>query len=357
MKTTMKMMSAIALIALCTVTGAAAAAAPATTHQGTDMNHQESSISNCALEVSGIRSPCRIDWPQGQPLAAVVLIPGSLFLDVDGNLPLWQAYPNTYRDLAAMLARRGYVVLRYAKPGPQTGSETTDMLAAARHLDFAMRVNVAAAALAQLRTELDQRGLEVGRWLIAGHSEGALVASMLAQRETALAGVISLAGPALRIFDIMRQQIDSAPPPGTGLPHAQGMQAFDAVVATLRQGGALPASAAAHPYTAMFAMVGAAGVQYLQSEDAVDPLAQIARVRQSTLLVQGMRDTSVSPEQVDALAAARAGLPTTVARFPELQHFFKYAPAGTSAMQSFALNGETDEQVAVAIDGWIRELK
>jgi len=62
----------------------------------------------------------------------------------------------------------------------------------------------------------------------------------------------------LRVFDIMRAQIEASPPPGAG-DHGAGMAAFDAAIATAREAGALPASASAAPGTsaqASFALTG-----------------------------------------------------------------------------------------------------
>jgi hypothetical protein len=70
-------------------------------------------------------------------------------------------------------------------------------------------------------------------------------------------------------------------------------------------------------------------------------------------LVQGGRDQSVMPEQVDQLAAARSGLPTQIERFPELQHMYKRASEGLNAMQSFMLSDESDLAVVDAIAVWM----
>ncbi len=295
------------------------------------------------LAVSGLAFPCRIDRPAHAPRAALVLIPGSLFLDVDGNYPAWNVRPETYRELGAQLAARGIAVLRYAKPGPGTGTVVTDAEAAARHGEFAMRVEVAAAAVARLRA-LGEVPL-----FIAGHSEGALVASLLAARDPGIAGVVSLAGPARRIFDIMRAQLDAMAMPGD---HAEGMATFDGAIASARATGALPASAADHPYTRMFASIGDAGVRYLRSQDRIDPVAALAAVPQPVLLVQGGRDASVPAAHVDLLAAARDAR-TDLARFDDLQHFFKLAPPDLDPQASFALTGPTDPRVAEAIAAWL----
>jgi dipeptidyl aminopeptidase/acylaminoacyl peptidase len=92
---------------------------------------------------------------------------------------------------------------------------------------------------------------------------------------------------------------------------------------------------------------------YIREIDAVDPCQAIAHVRRRTLLVQGGRDQSVTPEQVDQLAAARAGLPTDIARFPELQHFYKRAEPDLDAMASFALATDNDPAVAETMAHWM----
>jgi hypothetical protein len=94
---------------------------------------------------------------------------------------------------------------------------------------------------------------------------------------------------------------------------------------------------------------------YLRSVDAVDPLAAIAAVRAPVLIVQGGRDSSVTPEQADQLSAARKGLPTANARFAELQHFYKRAAPGMNPMESFGLSTESDPAVADAIARWMTQ--
>src|ERR1700733_718168 len=79
------------------------------------------------LEVSGVRMPAVLAMPKEGPLhSAILLIPGSLWIDADGNMPSFGIYPHVYADLSRQLARHGHAVLRFAKPGPQTGSEVID---------------------------------------------------------------------------------------------------------------------------------------------------------------------------------------------------------------------------------------
>ena len=70
------------------------------------------------LVVSGMEIPAGVTTPEGAAKAAVLLIPGSLFSDVDGNYPTWNMSPHAYKDLAHQLAALGIATLRFAKVGP-----------------------------------------------------------------------------------------------------------------------------------------------------------------------------------------------------------------------------------------------
>lgn len=302
-----------------------------------------------SVEFAGIRFPARVTRPaSGEPIGAVLIVPGSLNSDVDGNYNNWGAKPNVYADLARQLAARGWIVLRYAKAGPGTGAEVTDLAASAAHADFMTRVDVARVALDHLRAVAPQ-GRPV---IVAGHSEGALVAWLLASGPDAdaISGVVSLSGPALRLLDIMRGQVLGMPLPGD-------MSTYDRALALIRAGQPLSPEFAADPRTGVLFSMGPMAWTYLKTEDAVFPPDAAAAVHAPMLLIQGGRDLSVTPDQVDTLATARAGLPTEVARFPELQHMYKAAPEGLDGMASFSLTGESDPAVAGAIDVWARKLR
>ena len=296
---------------------------------------------DASLTVRGVTIVGRLTLPVGRAKAAMLLLPGSLYSDVDGNYPTWNVSPHAYRDLAMQLAARGIAVLRQAKIGPGTGSVTLDPEAAKAHRQFETRVEVASAALDHLRGALPQTTC-----FVAGHSEGALVASLVgAKRGEALAGVVSLSGPALRLLDLMRGQM--------AMPGDLSM--LDACIAAIRAGQPLPEAAKSNPQTQMLASMPPEAHVYLRSVDAVDPLAAIAAVRAPVLIVQGGRDQSVTPEQADQLSAARKGLPTANARFPELQHFYKRAAPGMDAMTSFGHSTESDPAVADAIAAWMAQ--
>ncbi|MES2164136.1 MAG: alpha/beta hydrolase [Pseudomonadota bacterium] len=338
----MRMFQQIAMAAVGALT--LSITAPAGSAGAAPLREQDDTVT-----VAGVEIACRLTFPAGAPLGAVLLLPGSLFSDVDGNYPSMNLKPHLYADLAAQLGERGFAVLRMAKIGPGTGSRTLDPLAAARHAQFATRADVAAAGLALLRKSASARPI-----IVAGHSEGALVASMLASGPDAQAidGVVMLSGPATRIFSLMRDQLVAMSPSGTGAD----MTMYDQTIAAIRAGEPLPAAAGANPQTAMLAAMPAFSVDYLRSTDRVDPVAELARVRQPVLIVQGGQDASVPPAHAASLHQGRGKLPTELARFPGLTHFYKVAPPGISPMQSMALDSVSDPAVAERIASWARRL-
>ena len=304
-----------------------------------------------ALEVDGMRFPAVLTLPAGDPISAVLLVPGSLFTDVDGDYPSWNVHPHMYADLARQLAARGHAVLRYAKPGPGTGTVVTDPERSQAHLHFSERVVVARAALKRLREELGAKASTVRAWAVAGHSEGAVVASLLAPQEPSLDGLVLLSGPSIGLLGIMRDQTASMSPAGADLSF------YDAALARIRKGEPLPPDAARNPQTALLASMDPRNLGYLREVDAVDPAAAIAGVDLPVLLVQGGRDASVPAKHVHRLQEARGTKPTRTAFFDDLQHFYKHAEPGMDPQAAFALSTPTDPRVAEAIDGWLRTLK
>jgi hypothetical protein len=304
---------------------------------------------DATITVSGVEIACRFTMPKGTANGAVLLVPGSLYSDVDGNYPSMNMRPHAYADLARQLGERGFVVLRMAKIGPGTGSRTIDADAARRHIDFLTRVDVAGAGLDLLRRTVPTRPV-----IVAGHSEGAVVASLLAAGPagTVIDGVVSLSGPALPILSVLRAQVAAMSPLGV----TPDMTMFDRTAAAIRAGQALPDEAKSNPQTAMLASMPEPGLAYLRSADRVDPIVALAKVQLPVLIVQGGRDDSVPAAHADMLRAGRTTLPTEVATFPNLTHFYKVAPPGLPPMKSMGLETESDPTVADAIAAWIGHL-
>ena len=289
----------------------------------------------------------------------VVLVPGSFPNDIDGNyLPEhgnpFTAKPHAYKDLALQLAARGCAVLRYARGGVTV----VDKEQAQAHRHFADRTAVVAEAVRVLRAAVPS----VTHIALAGHSEGGPVSLLLltTDKATKIDAYISLSAPALRMFDLMRQQTAMSVKDGMASfgPMKYSFAAYDQAMALVREGQAVPADLMKQlPPMGVWAM-DEASKQYLREYDEIDSRKLIAAIACPVLIVQGKDDTSVSPDNADMLFEARKGnpAPTDIALFPGLQHFYKRGTAGLDPMAAFGLDTESDPAVAAAISAWLDKL-
>lgn len=306
--------------------------------------------------------PSSLEPEQSVP-SAILLVPGSLFSDVNGDYPSWNVYPHVYAHLARHLSARGHAVLRFAKLGPGTGSVVTDPDLAATIRTWDGRVTIAGAALDLMRVMLEERGLRWPRTIVAGHSEGSVVASRLAvsDRAAGLDGIVLLAGPSVGILGIMREQVGFGLAPG----EIDGVRArLDRSIEHVRRGEAVPAELGEGPGMGIGALISMPeeGRRYMREVDATDPLDLARCMRQPTLVVQGGNDSSVPPHHGEALRDALCSRPdggtrTSYLFVPDVTHMFKVVPADLSGPEAFGYPGETDARVADGIDHWIRQLR
>ncbi|GFZ85031.1 alpha/beta hydrolase [Compostibacillus humi] len=129
---------------------------------------------------------------------AVLIIPGSGKSDRDGNMEKMNM--NLYKDLAEYFDRKGFVTLRYDKRG--THQSEGDYYAAGVY-DL---IDDAAECVRYLQShpKVDKEKI-----LIAGHSEGALIAPAV-HKKTPVSGLILLAGAAEPSKDLLSIQSEMA---------------------------------------------------------------------------------------------------------------------------------------------------
>jgi pimeloyl-ACP methyl ester carboxylesterase len=127
-----------------------------------------------------------LTMPQGAgPFPAIVLVSGTGHNTRDEEV--WDH--KIFVVLADVLSRKGFAVLRYDKRG--VGGSTGDFDTATT-ADFASDAD---AAVAWLRT---QPGIDANHVGILGHSEGGIIAPMVAASDEKVAFIVMIAGPALR---------------------------------------------------------------------------------------------------------------------------------------------------------------
>ncbi len=282
--------------------------------------------------------PATLSVPKGAgPFPAVVLVHGSGPLDRDETLG-----PNKpFRDLAWGLASQGIVVLRYDKRTFAHG----DLLRPVPP-DFTVQdetVNDALAAAALLR---GTPGVNPAKVFLLGHSLGATLAPMIAERDPKLAGLILLAADTEKAEEALLRQTAYLLSQGGANPADQQkkLEEIRKAFTPLRQ----PAKSVAPDTAIMGVPVG-----YWRDLDACDPLAAARKLSIPMFFLQGGRDYQVPPDQMQAFQTALSGKrEVTFKLYPKLNHLF-IAGEGQSGPKDYAVPGHVDQEVVDGVAAWI----
>lgn len=219
---------------------------------------------------------------------AVLLIAGSGPTDRDGNNRGLRC--DCYRLLAEELTAAGYAVLRYDKRA--IGSSVLDDPTLVAELTLDQYIDDAAALADYLAGE----GFR--RVVLAGHSEGALIASVAAQRSPAVAGIISLCGAGYPIDEVLRLQLAGQLVPA----HMELFVEAEQIIAALKRGERVDMTYHTQGLQALFN----SGVQpFIISQMRYDPRQELRKAKVPVLIVGGGNDLQVPADNAEALAAAR----------------------------------------------------
>lgn len=243
---------------------------------------------------------------------AVLLISGSGPTDRNGNSTIPQVHPATMKLIAEGLAQRGIASLRFDKRG--IGDSAPAMTAEA-DLRFATYVD---DAVDWARFLAHQPG--VSCVMLAGHSEGALVATMAAEH-VPICGLALLSGAGRPARAVIAEQLVRVPEPD----RTAALSALDDLAAGM--------PVANPPLPALFRP----SVQpYLMSWLPIDPAKELAKFSGPVLIVQGENDLQVPV--ADARLLAGASKAATLLLLDGTNHVLKPAPADPAA--NFATYGD-----------------
>lgn len=264
-----------------------------------------------------------------RPVPAFVTATGSGLQDRDEAIPTVPGY-RLFRQVADTLGRHGVAVLRmddrgFGASGGDGGAATTR--------DFAADV---AAGLAWLRTRPEIDGARLG---VIGHSEGGLVAPLVAAADSTLRGIILLAAQSRtgrRVIDYQQRQAIDRLPDRTA---SQRDSTFAEAQRSLAQ------VAASSPWMREFL--------------AYDPIPTARLVqRPAVLIVHGETDRQVTADQAPELAAAfraAGNADVTVHRFPDANHLLLPDPDGHAAGYPALATRAVRPDILGAILEWIHE--
>jgi uncharacterized protein len=258
---------------------------------------------------------------------AVVLITGSGPQERDSRLPGIGEY-QPFREIADTLSRRGIAVLRLDDRG--IGASTGEF-GGATTLDFA---DDARAAVAYLRSRSDIDPERIG---LVGHSEGGIIAPLVAADDPRLAAIVLIAGTAVNGREIVRQQQRFAHEQAEGRSTAQLDSALAAAFAAIER------QARESPWLRHFL--------------DHDPLPAARRVRVPALVLHGETDRQVPVEQAATLSAAlrEGGASVTLRTLPGVNHLLLRdedgSPGGYAGLPD---HGVVPEALGVLAD-WLAE--
>lgn len=328
----------------------------------------------------GVTLAGTVTRPEGDgPFPAVVLVSGSGQQDRDetvmGHKP--------FAVLADYFARRGILALRYDDRGVGGSSPGADLMSATS-ADFA---DDARGAVDFLAARPDVRAVGV-----VGHSEGGMIAPIVAQQTDDVDFVVLLAGPAVRGDAIIaRQGVLIAQAAGMSVAGAEALEAptmallarvvavpldqpFPDSVAAAMEAGTRAMTMAMSPEdraasgltggpeadsTYAAGMVERLAMPWMRYFFAYDPQPVLRALRVPALALFGERDLQVPPSQSappmrEALAASAS--PTwDVEVFPGLNHLFQTAVTG--ALAEYAEIEETmSPAVLERMADWVLEV-
>lgn len=303
---------------------------------------------------------------QGDTFPAVVLISGSG--PQNRNEELLGHKP--FLVLADYLTRNGIAVLRYDDRG--TARSEGDF-AAATSADFATDVASAVAYL-QTRSEIDHE--HIG---LVGHSEGGLIAPMVAAGSRHIAFIVLLAGPGIPGAEILMQQTEL-------IARANGMEEdqiktelelLQAFLEIAANGTDLEATKAAlrthllevvpkHPELLPEGMDQEAFIDsnlkqvtpWMSYFLKYDPVPTLEKVQCPVLAINGAKDLQVPAKaNLDAIAQALArggNQKATTVELPNLNHLFQQCQTGSPS--EYAQIEETFSPRALEVVGeWINK--
>lgn len=300
----------------------------------------------------GVRLAGTLTVPSGVgPFPAVVLITGSGAQDRDETI--FEHKP--FLVLADALTRRGIAVLRVDDRG-MGGS--TGGSADATSADLATDVEAGVNWLRK-RAEIDPR--RIG---LIGHSEGGIIAPMVAGSDPGVAFIVLWAGPGVSGAQVVSEQV-RALNLAAGLPQAtadHNAQAQAAILAALlanpdnaKAGEAMSKAAVAAGGAPLDARsIALMTSHWYRAFIAYDPAPALRAVKVPVLALVGGKDTQVTAAQnLTPLKAALAGNPKAkVVELPGLNHMFQTAQTGS--VEEYGKLEETIAPMALkTIGDWV----
>jgi pimeloyl-ACP methyl ester carboxylesterase len=262
--------------------------------------------------------------------------------------------------IADRLTRSGVAVLRYDDRG---FAKSTGDFSKATIADFAIDAEAASVWLRK------QPGIDPKRVGLIGHSEGGVIAPMVAVKDPKVAFIVMVAGPGAPLGEVMRAQRAALGPAMGMAPETTAKQqaVVDKMLAAMR-GSKDDAEAEARALAVLRENAGgfagspeqlpgiakAFSSSWIRGLMDYDPGPTLAKVRVPILAVNGSKDMQVPAEQnLSAIRKATAkNKDVSVVELPGLNHLLQTAPTGAAG--EYADIEETVAPIALdTISNWV----
>ena len=294
------------------------------------------------------------DSKPGVKLAGTLTLPQNRSGEVPTVLLISGSGPNTRNEpilnhqvflvLADYLTRRGFGVLRYDKRGV---GQSTGSFTEATSLDFA---DDAEAAIAYLKTRKEVAGKRIG---LIGHSEGGLIAPLVAGRSKDVAFIVMMAGPGMNGEQILYRQGALITKAGGGTDEAiaaerktqermfaiakeknpaVAKQQMTALIDSLWAGYTDEERSKIKSKAPLYAQGSALTSPWMRYFLTYDPIPALQKVACPVLALNGSKDLQVPPKE--DLSAIETALKTggntdyTIQELPGLNHLFQTCTTG-----------------------------
>jgi pimeloyl-ACP methyl ester carboxylesterase len=243
----------------------------------------------------------------------VILQPGSGPTDRNGNNPLG-VKADSYLMLANALAKRGIATLLIDKRGVGASKEAGKDEAKLIFDDYIKDL--------QGWTELLKKDARVKKLILAGHSEGSLIA-MCAAQKVKTDKYISISGPAKPIDEIINWQLKQqapilAPAADSLFNRMKNGQEIDSIPPIL------------------FSLFRPSIRPYMISWMKYNPCKEIQKIKMPALIVQGSNDYQVQQSEAEQLHACNPN--TSLVIINGMNHVLKQSPKDLASNQATYTN-------------------
>ncbi len=277
----------------------------------------------------------------------VIIVHGSGPMDRDGTT----GSSKIYNDLAWGLASKNITVFRYDKRSHTHG--TRFHMESFQGKTYTVQEEVIDDVLSAIELLKNNSHVDSTQIYIAAHSQGGMLAPLIAQQSGKLKGMILLAANARPIQDMLIEQMNYLYPDSAVMKVNDYNQKKQIIAqATFAKTKKM------NPKTPSDKLPFGVSADYWNFLNQYDQLKTLQKISTPTLILQGERDYQVTMTDFNLWkkAAKKRKAETVFKSYPKLNHLF-ITGEGKSRPAEYQQPGNMDEQVVVDISNWINEHK